>query len=200
MKIFPRDRLQNLLPYEGETYYHGPILEAIEAQNYFDQLIRHVPWQHDQLQIYGKTIITKRKVAWYGDPGLEYTYSHTTKLALPWTDELLLLKKRIEFVTGRHFNSCLLNLYDNGSQGMAWHRDDEKELGKFPCIASLSLGAERKFSLKHNSGSKKIDLILENGSLLVMQGSSQKNWKHSLPKSKKISQPRINLTFRQIQK
>jgi len=142
--------------------------------------------------------VAKRKVAWYGDSDYLYTYSNTTKQALTWTKELSDLKQRVEEVTGTKFNSCLLNLYHNGDEGIAWHSDDEKPLGENSIIASLSFGAERKFSFKHKHTKQTISVVLEHGSLLIMKDATQTNWLHSLPKSKKITRPRINLTFRTI--
>jgi alkylated DNA repair dioxygenase AlkB len=148
--------------------------------------------------IYGKHLVTSRKVAWYGDHNFSYTYSGTTKRALLWTKELLDLKKIVERYSGVTFNSCLLNLYHNGSEGMAWHSDDEKALGKNTNIASLSFGAERKFSFKHKRTKESVSLVLESGSLLMMKGSTQSHWMHRLPPTTKVSRPRINLTFRTI--
>jgi alkylated DNA repair dioxygenase AlkB len=143
------------------------------------------------------------KVAWYGDSEYLYTYSNTysntTKRALAWTKELSELKQIVQEYAGTKFNSCLLNLYHNGNEGMGWHSDDEKSLGKNNnTIASLSFGAERKFSFRHKQTKQIISVVLEHGSLLVMKGATQSNWLHSLPKSKTITQPRINLTFRTI--
>jgi alkylated DNA repair dioxygenase AlkB len=115
---------------------------------------------------------------------------------LAWTKELLELKKITEDITGTTFNSCLLNLYHTGEEGMAWHSDDEKSLGKDSAIASLSFGAERKFLLKHKQTKQSISILLESGSLLVMKGATQTNWLHSLPKTTKVTKPRVNLTFR----
>ena len=190
--------LTNLLPQDGIVNYYKNILTSQEANNYFDCLLNTIEWKNDQAFIYGKLIITKRKVAWYGDTDFEYSYSKTTKRALPWTPELVELKKMIEDKTGEKFNSCLLNLYHNGDEGMAWHSDAEKELKKNGAIGSLSLGAERKFSFKHKETKETISLILENGSLLVMKGTTQSSWLHRLPPTKLISTPRINLTFRSI--
>ena len=190
--------LTNLLPKDGIVVYYKNILTSQEANHYFDCLLNTIEWKNDQAFIYGKLIITKRKVAWYGDTDFEYTYSKNTKRALPWTKELVELKKMIEDKTGEKFNSCLLNLYHNGDEGMAWHSDAEKVLKKNGAIASLSLGAERKFSFKHKETKETISLILENGSLLVMKGSTQTYWLHRLPPTKLISTPRINLTFRSM--
>ena len=145
-----------------------------------------------------RKIITKRKVAWYGDQAFEYTYSNINKYALPWTKELLELKVFVESLTGELFNSCLLNLYHTGEQGMAWHSDDETVLKRDGAIASLSFGAERTFAFKHKHSKEKIELYLEHGSLLVMKDTTQSHWLHRLPPTKKISTPRINLTFRTI--
>ena len=192
------DSLTNLLPQDGIVNYYKNLLTLNEANSYFDCLLKTIEWKNDQALIYGKLIITKRKVAWYGDTDFEYTYSKTTKRALPWTTELIELKKITEELTGEKFNSCLLNLYHNGDEGMTWHSDAEKVLKKNGAIASLSLGAERKFSFKHKETKETLSLILENGSLLLMKGSTQTYWLHRLPPTKLISTPRINLTFRSI--
>jgi len=189
---------QNILPYDGEALYYGHMLTETLATQYFNILLNDIPWQHDEAVIYGKRIVTKRKVAWYGDDAYDYTYSRTTKTALPWTPALLELKELVEKTCDTTFNSCLLNLYHDGDEGMAWHSDDEKALGKNTAIGSLSLGAVRKFSFKHKQTSEKKEIILDNGSLLVMQGTTQTHWLHRLPKSTKIKHPRINLTFRTI--
>ncbi len=188
----------NLLPKDGIVVYYKNLLTSQEANHYFDCLLNTIEWKNDQAFIYGKLIITKRKVAWYGDTDFEYTYSKITKRALPWTPELVELKQMIEDKTGEKFNSCLLNLYHNGDEGMAWHSDAEKVLKKNGAIGSLSLGAERKFTFKHKETQETISLILENGSLLLMKGQTQTSWLHRLPPTKLISTPRINLTFRSI--
>lgn len=192
------ETISNLLPYDGEANYYGQILNHSKSEGYYKKLLQNIVWKNDEAVIFGKLIVTKRKVAWYGEKPFEYTYSKTTKLALPWTKELLELKTIVEENTGETFNSCLLNLYHNGEEGMAWHSDAEKDLKKNGAIASLSFGAERKFSFKHKKSKQKIDIILEKGSLLVMKGNTQTNWLHRLPPTKKITTPRINLTFRTI--
>ena len=128
------------------------------------------------------------------------SYSNSTKFALPWTPGLLEIKKKIEEESGETFNSCLLNLYHTGEEGMAWHSDDEKELRKNGCIASVSLGAERKFSFKHKISGETNSVLLEHGSLLEMKDETQTFWKHRLPPTKKVMEARINLTFRQMNK
>jgi len=148
--------------------------------------------------IYGNRIVTKRKVAWYGDSDYLYNYSNSTKQALQWTTELIRLKRIVEKLTEAYFNSCLLNFYHNGNEGIGWHSDNEKILGEINTIASLSFGAERKFLFKHKQTKQIVSLVLEHGSMLLMKDSTQLNWLHSLPRSKKINKPRINLTFRII--
>jgi alkylated DNA repair dioxygenase AlkB len=196
MELFGRDPTANLLPLDGTVNYFGRILSLDEAPRYYEVLLKTIPWKNDEAIIFGRHIVTARKVAWYGDSDYSYTYSGTTKQALVWTGELLALKAIVEKLTGAKFNSCLLNLYHDGNKGMAWHSDDESSLAKNSTIASLSFGAERKFCFKHRQTQQAVSLILESGSLLVMKGSTQTHWRHSLPKSKRIKTPRINLTFR----
>ena len=198
MELFNIGAGTNLLPNDGVVTYYGKVLKQQEARYYFNKLLNTIEWKNDEAIIFGKHIITKRKAAWYGDAGYLYTYSNTTKRALSWTVELLQLRKIAEGITGEAFNSCLLNLYHNGDEGMAWHSDDEKSLGKNTAIASFSFGAERKFSLKHKKTKQAVAVLLENGSLLLMKDTTQTNWLHCLPKSKKVNHPRINLTFRTI--
>lgn len=196
--LFNQDRITNLLHKDGVVNYHRNMLTHDEANRYFNLLLQNVAWENDEVVIFGRQIVAKRKVAWYGDSDYLYTYSNTTKCALPWTKELSDLKQIVEERTQTEFNSCLLNLYQNGDEGIAWHSDDEDSLGKNSTIASLSLGVERKFSFKHKQTKETISLLLEHGSLLVMKGVTRTNWLHSLPKSKKITRPRINLSFRTI--
>lgn len=198
MDLFNTKPEDNILPFEGEVNYYGKILDIKSTQHYFERLLTTIEWKNDKAIIFGKLIVTKRKVAWYGDKPFSYTYSKTTKSALPWTQELLELKEIIEHKTGETFNSCLLNLYHSGEEGMAWHSDGEKDLKKNGAIGSLSFGAERKFSFKHKSTKQTTSLLLENGSLLVMKGATQTHWLHRLPPTKKVKSPRINLTFRTI--
>ena len=197
MNLF-NDNFVNVLNNDGEANYYGMVMTTSEANTYYNLLLKNINWKSDEALYHGKHIVTKRKVAWYGDQGFLYTYSNTTKQALPWTNELIDLKRKTELITNSQFNSCLLNLYHDGNEGMTWHSDDEKSLGMNTVIASLSFGAERKFSFKHRRTRQTISLLLENGSLLVMRGNTQSNWLHSLPLSSKINHPRINLTFRTI--
>ncbi|MEY3678688.1 MAG: hypothetical protein RI924_829 [Bacteroidota bacterium] len=198
MNLFGADPSLNLLPLDGTVNYFGPVLSAERANHFYHQLLETIAWKNDEARIFGKHYITKRKAAWYGDAGYAYTYSNTTKQALPWTPELVDLKIVTEKITGVRFNSCLLNLYHDGNEAMGWHSDDEKSLGRNSIIASLSLGAERKFSFKHKETGQTVSLNLEHGSLLVMKDATQTHWLHRLNKSSKIKQPRLNLTFRTI--
>lgn len=198
MNLFGYDETLNLLPHDGVVNYYGPIIDSRQSQNYKNHLISNIDWKNDEAFIYGKHIVTKRKAAWYGDDSYQYTYSNTTKQALPWTDQLLELKEIVESKTGTCFNSCLLNLYHDGNEGMSWHSDDEEALATNAPIASLSFGATRKFSFKHKQSKETVCVELEAGSLLIMKGEIQKHWLHSLPKTTKVTEPRINLTFRKF--
>lgn len=188
----------NIINYDGIVEYHGLLIPFDEANYFFDILLNTIQWKHDQANILGEVIVTKRKVAWYANESFNYTYSNMTKVALPWTPELLVLKKRVEEATGHQFNSCLLNLYSTGEEGMAWHNDSETDLQKNGAIASLSFGAERKFSFKHRVNQDTKSIFLQHGSLLVMKGATQTHWLHRLPPTKKVTAARINLTFRTI--
>jgi len=196
MSLFPADTTENLLPYDGIVHYYGKVLSHEDANSYFNTLMHTIDWKHDEAIIFGKHITTKRKAAWYGDAAYAYTYSKVTKQALPWTTELFYLKQIAQQITGAAYNSCLLNLYHNGDEAMAWHSDDEKTLAPNAAIASISLGAERKFAFKHKQTGETVSLLLEHGSLLVMKDATQTNWLHRLSKSAVIKTARINLTFR----
>lgn len=188
----------NLLPYDGEVEYYGLVFNQTSAKEHYHHLLQQIEWRQDEVIMFGKRIITKRKVAWYGDQAFSYTYSNVTRTALPWTEHLLILKEKVEEISKEQYNSCLLNLYHSGDEGMAWHSDDEKELVPSAAIASLSFGATRKFLFKHKKTKFKVDTFLEPGSLLIMKGATQTNWLHQLPKTKKVNTPRINLTFRKM--
>lgn len=199
MELFPADSTANLLPRDGRVHYLGPLL--VDAPAWMDRLMAETPWKPDTVVLFGRRFTTARKVAWYGDPGCAYTYSGVTRPPLPWTPLLTELKQFVEDRSGTLFNCCLLNLYHHGGEGMAWHSDDERELMPQGVIASLSLGAERRFLFRHKEDPQiKIAVQLESGSLLLMQGETQAHWQHSLPKSTKVTTPRINLTFRQMRR
>lgn len=186
----------NLLPFEGWVQDYGLVLTEAEASDELAYYLTHLAWQPDEVILYGKHIRTRRQVAWYGDTEFAYHYSGITRYGHCWDSRLLALKHKIEALTGQQFNSCLANLYQEGRQGMGWHSDNENTLGPQPVIASLSLGATRKFCFRHNSRATRVELLLQHGQLLVMQGQTQRYWKHALMKSTRVQQPRINLTFR----
>ena len=188
----------NIINQDGQAHYFGIIINAEENRKYFDELLHKIEWVNENLIMFGKEITTKRKVAFYADSRIDYTYSNKTKKGLEWTPLLMEIKQKVSAYTGCNYNACLMNLYHDGNEGMGWHCDDEKEIIPNSSIASLSFGAERKFALKHKVSKESHSIILQNGSLLEMLGSFQKNWVHSLPKSKKITNSRINLTFRQM--
>ncbi len=200
MDLFARlkNEPMNILPQDGAVHYFGPILSSEQADGFFHELLEQIEWRHDEAVIFGRKIITKRKVAWYAERSFSYSYSKTTKTALPWISPLIELKTIVEDTCAETFNSCLLNLYHNGDEGMTWHSDAERELKKFGAIASVSLGAERNFNFKHKVTKKTVSQSLAHGSLLVMKGKTQHHWLHSLPKTKKVTTARINLTFRTI--
>lgn len=198
--LFPIEQPINILPYDGTARYFGVVFSEEESWKFYDRLMKEVVWKNDEAVIYGKRLITKRKVAWYADESFSYTYSGVTRTALTWNELLLDLKERTEILVGEQFNSCLLNLYHDGSEGMAWHSDGEKELRKHGTIGSLSFGAERKFAFKHKKSGEKREIYLENGSLITMQDQTQDFWLHRIPPTTKVNSPRINLTFRQMNK
>lgn len=184
----------------GQAVYYGAIFDEGLAKQYFDDLLKTIEWQNEEIIMFGKLITTARKVAFYADDEIAYTYSQKTKKGLAMPTLLLDIRKKIEEHTETTYNACLLNLYHNGNEGMSWHSDNEKEIAPGSSIASLSLGAERKFSFKQKYTKETVSVLLENGSLLEMKGPIQQNWLHALPKSLKVNSPRINLTFRKILK
>lgn len=197
-KDTPTSSPQNLLPKDGEVYYLNNIFSGELSEDLFQKLMTSISWQQDQLYMFGKLITTSRKVAWIGDPNCSYTYSGVKKSPQPWTTELLFIKDKAEKLAQCEFNSCLLNLYHNGNEGMGWHSDDEIELDPLAAIASISLGGERKFAFKHKLDKTGVSLFLENDSALIMHAPTQEFWNHSLLKTKKPVGQRINLTFRKI--
>lgn len=184
---------ENLLEYYSRFVAHTESVELLS------HLIQQVPWKQPTIQMYGKELPTPRLTAWFGDSEKSYQFSGTKFDPIPWTKELFLLKEKIESATGISFNSVLLNYYRNGNDSVAWHSDNERELGKDPNIASLSIGQPRRFEFRHaRDHSRKYGLTLENGSLLIMKGDLQHHWEHRIPKSKGETAARINLTFRTI--
>ena len=194
----PSDRMLNVLPKDGCADYYPEVYSELKCAELMNHLQQALLWEQDQLVMFGKSVTTRRKVSWVGDPKCAYTYSGVKKQPQEWTSELLLIKAKLEEIAQSEFNSCLLNLYHDGSDGMGWHSDDEKELDPKSPIASLSLGAQRKFAFRHKEDKTTVPLFLENGSVLVMHAPTQQFWHHSLLKTAKVSAPRINLTFRKI--
>ena len=188
----------NIIDQDGIALYHEKVLTDEQIKPLYDELLNKINWENERVVMFGKEIITKRKVAFYSDPLIAYTYSSKTKIGLPWKDPLIILKNIVESLTKQTYNACLLNLYHNGEEAMGWHSDNEKEIIANSSIASLSIGASRKFSFKHKVTKETISIQLGNGSLLEMKGTIQSHWLHTLPKSKKITESRINLTFRQM--
>lgn len=188
----------SVIPHDGEVRYYPALFRAEDGDAVLDALTRTIEWKQDRIRIYGKEHDVPRLTAWYGDEGVRYGYSGLRMSAKAWTDELLAVKTRVESVAGIRFNSVLLNLYRNGSDSMGWHADDEPELGEDPVIASVSFGASRTFKLRHRVDKTVCAVVLDHGSLLLMKGGTQHAWEHAVPKTKKVLQPRCNLTFRVV--
>ena len=188
------------LPLEDADIRFWPAALAVaEASELLDRLLTGIDWRHEEVLIFGQRRPVPRLVAWHGDPGASYTYSGTPHQPLPWTPALALVRERVFALTGCAFNSVLLNLYRDGRDGMGWHSDDEPELGSDPVIASVSLGAPRRFCLRHRRRKdRRLDVSLGHGSLLLMAGATQHHWVHAVPKTALPVGPRVNLTFRQI--
>lgn len=182
----------------GWIEYLPDFLSAEEQKLFFQLLYQNTPWQQGSIRIFGKLVNTPRLESFYAEDGLNYSYSGQQLKVNEFTQELISLKEKVETVSNEKFNSVLINLYRDGSDSNGWHADNEKELGKNPVIASLSLGAERRFDLRNNINGNKFGIPLTSGSLLIMGGELQHNWKHQIAKSKKVTEPRINLTFRKI--
>jgi alkylated DNA repair dioxygenase AlkB len=188
----------NLLPYDGYAFLIDDFLSQSNANDVFQQLRSKIQWEQKEIIMFGKRVNQPRLIAWHGDKS--YTYSGVTLAPLPWTQQLLTLKQQVEVAAHASFNSALLNLYRNGQDSMGWHQDNERSLGHQPIIASVSLGESRKFKFKHcQQPNHNVDVVLRHGSLLIMSGMTQHLWKHCLPKSKKVENERLNITFRQIQ-
>ncbi|MDP1726150.1 MAG: alpha-ketoglutarate-dependent dioxygenase AlkB [Bacteroidota bacterium] len=191
--------LTNILPQDGKAYLVNHFIDAKTAGKWYQYMLNQIAWQQYDIKLFGKSIQQPRLSAWYGETGTRYTYSGLTLNPIPFTKELLTIKNKIEQLAKTTFNSVLLNLYRDGNDSMGWHSDDEKELGQNPIIASLSLGSARLFVFRHKHAKEPlVKLILEPGSLLIMKGTTQRYWQHSLPKTKQVIEPRINLTFRRI--
>lgn len=185
---------------DGEIWYMENFMPTERAIFYYKKLLETIHWRQEEIKMYGKVFPVPRKTAWYGYEGFNYKYSGIMCNPEPWTRDLMDIKKVIEhFLKGEDFNSVLLNLYRDGNDKVSWHADNEKELGANPVIASVSLGAKRRFDLKHmDDPNEKLQLELTSGSLVIMRGALQHHWLHQIPVQKRINEPRINLTFRTI--
>lgn len=185
---------------DAQLIYYPNFFEAAEANSLFTYLKNEIPWQHDQIKVFGKIYDQPRLTALFADNEKSYSYSNITMYPHAFEGELLAIKEKVEKVAELKFTTCLLNLYRNGQDSNGWHADDEKELGEFPQIASVSLGATRKFKMRRKDNHKeKFELELTQGSLLLMLGKTQAFWQHQIPKTKKAVEKRINLTFRIIE-
>jgi alkylated DNA repair dioxygenase AlkB len=187
-----------VLDHDGVVTYDPYFIDPWVADELFNELRTETPWKQECLRMYGREIPFPRLTAWYGDPGATYTYSGLKNEPLPWSPTLRALRDRLQSEVRAKFNSALLNFYRSGRDGLSWHADDEPELGLEPVIASISLGAVRRFLLRHRVTGETIEVSLEHGSLLIMSGRTQTHWKHQVPKDGKVDSGRINLTFRLI--
>lgn len=181
-----------------ELRYYPQFLDSLEADQLLQLLTKQVAWQQSHIRIAGREIAIPRLNAWYGDVAANYGYSGVQLPTNPWFDELSDLRDRVSTEANWPFNSALVNLYRNGRDSVAWHSDDEPELGPSPVIASLSLGATRRFQLKQKRGGERYALELHHGSLLLMMGATQHHWQHQIPKELAVTEPRVNITFRKV--
>ncbi len=201
-QLFPSDSQRNdctkiEMP-DADVRFYPNWMEHSDALKAFKTLQSELQWTQQDIVIFGKKHKSPRLQAWYGDADAVYTYSGLKMTPLPWHNTLLRIKKACEEVANITFNSVLANLYRTGADSMGFHADNEAELGDMPVIASVSLGATRNFDFIHNKTKEKVRVPLTDGSLLIMQGQTQSHWKHGINKTKRVTMPRINLTFRHI--
>jgi alkylated DNA repair dioxygenase AlkB len=187
-------RADNLLPRDGIARLHEHALAEADSRRLFDELMALTPWRHEVATVMGRRVPIPRLTAWHGEAG--YVYSGIRMTPAPWNAPLLELKAVAEACAGRAFNSVLLNLYRDGRDSVSWHADNEPGLGRNPVIASISLGAVRRFQMKHRGSGERVALDLPPGSCLVMAGATQHHWLHQIPKTGREVGARINLTFR----
>lgn len=197
MSLFATNE-QELLPTDGSAKFYEWVLGDSDPHVLMQELLESVPWASQTITMFGKQYVEPRRTAWFGDDGASYTYSGITMTPHAWTPVLHSLRNICEERSNSSFNSVLLNLYRDGKDKMGWHADNEPELGTEPVIASLSLGATRKFRFRHRTTKEIVECDLPTGSLVVMSGLSQKCWVHEVPQQKRVTSPRINLTFRKI--
>ncbi len=187
---------RELLPSDGSMVYHPGFLSLRDSEDLMAGLMQEVPWEERAITVFGRKVMQPRLACWYGD--VSYSYSGITLEPRSWLPRLSRLKSLVESASETRFNSVLVNLYRNGSDSMGWHADDEPELGPEPCIASISVGQVRRFRIRHRETKETVAIDLESGSLLIMSGRSQQCWMHEVPKARRITEPRINLTFRYV--
>jgi alkylated DNA repair dioxygenase AlkB len=196
--LFPTEKIHFDLP-DADIEYYSNFFQTSRADALFEQLKNEIPWQQDDITVFGKTYPQPRLTALFGNEGKPYSYSNIVMQPNTWTPLLVFIKEEVEQVSGEKFTTVLLNYYRDGKDSNGWHADNERELGRNPVIASVSFGAERAFHLQHNTiKEQKLKITLEHGSLLLMKGTTQHFWKHQIPKTAKEIGPRINLTFRFI--
>ena len=177
-------------------YYPGFIDDAADVEH---DLAAAIEWREESLLIFGRRVKVPRLCAWYGDDGVAYRYSHAEHRADLWPPEVRSLRDTLHSRLGIRFNFVLANLYRDGNDALGWHADNERELGPYPCIASLSFGVSRRFCMRTRTRDRRFSVLLEPGSLLLMWGTSQRDWQHSVPRSSGVNEPRINLTFRLVE-
>lgn len=187
---------RQLLPGDGSMLYRSHFLLTSDSDDLMAGLLDEVPWESRSITIFGRSVMQPRLACWFGD--VSYSYSGITLEPRPWSPRLSRLKAAVEAATAQRFNSVLVNLYRDGNDSMGWHADDEAELGPEPFIASVSVGCTRRFRIRHRESKETIEIALEPGSLLTMSGLSQRFWVHEVPKARRITEPRINLTFRYV--
>lgn len=196
--LFPKEKIIFNIP-DADIEYYPNFLDSNRADELFERLKIEIPWQQDNITVFGKTHPQPRLTALFGNEGKPYSYSNIVMQPHHWNPLLLLIKNEIEEVSDEKFTTVLLNYYRDGRDSNGWHADNEKELGRNPVIASVSFGAERSFHLQHDTiKEQKLKINLEHGSLLIMKGTTQHFWKHQIPKTAKVIEQRINLTFRII--
>jgi alkylated DNA repair dioxygenase AlkB len=195
----PQEPTNNIKIKNGEYIFIQNFYTKEQANYYLKTFIESISWKQESMMMYGRNVLFPRLTAWYGDNDKPYSFSGITLNPHPWTKELTQIRKDIEGICKTQFNSVLLNRYRNGNDSISWHTDAEKELGRNPIIASVNFGAERTFQLRHIETNERIDILLKHGTLLVMKDELQHYWQHQVPKTKKVTNERINLTFRVIQ-
>ncbi|GAB2614302.1 alpha-ketoglutarate-dependent dioxygenase AlkB family protein [Belliella aquatica] len=197
--LFPNEKSSQIINTDGDVTYYPSFFSQEESDQIMSDLIKNIEWKQEPIWMFGKKIMQPRLTALYGDPNVAYGYSGIIMKVYPWNEILQTIKAKVETLSNTDFTHVLLNYYRNGQDSMGWHRDNEKNLGENPTIASVSFGISREFQLrKYETKKDKKSILLTHGSLLMMQGETQHFWEHQIPKSNKIINPRINLTFRKV--